>query len=479
MEKIAIIGMGISGMAVLRAYEKHVDMSRVEIDCYDSEYSFGRGYPFREDSEKLILNLRTNKISYDYRELEDLGVWYREKDLERPDYPSRPVFGRYMKEKLQDTIEATAANVIYQRVKRIDKLDGAWEIQDEGGRVKKYDRVHLCNGVLGQKKLYDLEKADNYIDSVYPVREKLDSIKEHDRVLIIGTGLTAIDTASYLLQEKRMKSISMFSRNNIMPTVRVREPKVNIKYFTMTKLKNTLRENYGRISFEKFDQMFLRELKEQGIDFEDFNRDHMQGEMEGLLYNIENPDDLGVVQALLPYMNLILNKVWDSMTISDRKKFKEKYHTFICLNRSALQRKSADIIIRAYREGRLKLENSVRDVSINDRGKFILLDKNQMPINPKDQFDYALNGTGFDYSLENIEEVNPLLAQLLDKRYIAVDASGGISVLPGTMQVISPRFGTLENLHAHGVLTAGVQYRNNSTMIIQLTARVAIRELYK
>lgn len=264
-----------------------------------------------------------------------------------------------------------------------------------------------------------------------------------------------------------------------MPTVRVREAKVNIKYFTMTKLKNILRENYGRISFEKFDQMFLRELKEQGIDFEAFNRDHMQGRMEGLLYNIENPDDLGVVQALLPYMNLILNKVWDSMTLSDRKKFKEKYHTFICLNRSALQRKSADIIIRAYREGRLKLENFVRDVTINDRGKFILLDKNQMPINPKDQFDYALNGTGFDYSLENIEEVNPLLAQLLDKRYIAVDSSGGISVLPGTMQVISPRFGTLENLHAHGVLTAGAQYRNNSTMIIQLTARVAIRELYK
>lgn len=479
MERVAIIGMGISGMGILSAYEKQVDTRKINIDCYDSESSFGRGYPYREDTEKLILNLRTEKISYDYRDLKDLGKWYRERNLKEPLYPSRPRFGRYMKSRLAETIENTGANVIKEKVVRIDKLDDSWEVEDQAGNINIYDRIHLCNGVLSQKKLYGLENSRKYINNVYPLKEKLEPIKSGDKILIIGSGLTAIDTATYLLEEKNIENISMFSRRAIMPTVRVKEPMVKMKYLNMTILKNILKENYGRISFEEFDSLFLKELKHQGIDFEVFLKNHMQGGVEGLLYNIDNPDDLGIVQALLPYMNLVLNKVWDSMTLSDRRKFKEKYHLFISLNRSGLQRTSADILIEAFKEKKFKIERDVGGVEINDEGKFVLIGKDKAPIDPASQYDYAINGTGFDHSLEDVEEVNPLLGQLIDKRYVMVDPSGGISVVPGTMRVISPRFGTLDNFHAYGVLSSGVQYRNNSAMIIQLTARWTIRELYK
>ncbi len=50
--------------------------------------------------------------------------------------------------------------------------------------------------------------------------------------------------------------------------------------------------------------------------------------------------------------------------------------------------------------------------------------------------------------------------------------------MPGKMCVISPLYGTLENLHGHGVLAVGVQYRNNSTMMIQKTAHELIKSLY-
>lgn len=478
MERIAIIGMGISGTGVLTAYEQEVDTSRLKIDCYDTGDSFGRGYPFREDSEELILNLRIDKISYDYRDLKDLGKWYGENNFEKPEYPSRSTFGRYMKSKLDKTVENTNANVIYQKIVRIDKLPDGWEVEDQSGNISIYDRIHLCNGVLSRKKLYGLEKSDNYINYVYPVNEKLRPIGSNDKALVIGAGLTAIDVATYLLHEKGIKDITMFSRKNIMPTVRVKEPRVKMNCLNMTVLKEILRENYGRISFEEFDRLFLKELTSHGIDYEEFLRTHMQGGVEGLLYNMDNPKDLGIVQALLPYMNLVINKVWDSMTLSDRKKFKKKYHLFMSLNRSPLQLESAEIIIKAFKEGSFKLEKDVNEVGINDNGKFILTDKKGQNLDSSIEYDYAINGTGFDYSLEKIEEVNPLLRQLLEKRYIMVDDNGGIAAVPGTMQVISPRFGTLDKFHAHGVLTAGVQYRNNSAMIIQLTARWLIKELY-
>lgn len=479
MERIAIVGMGISGTGVLTAYEKEVDTSKLKIDCYDLKNSFGRGYPFREDSEELILNLRTDKISYDYRDLKDLGKWYRENNFKNPEYPSRARFGRYMKSRLDKTVENTNANVIYEKVVRIDKLCDGWEVEDQAGNINEYDRVHLCNGVLSQKYLYGLENNDHYINYVYPVEEKLASISNKDKVLVIGAGLTAIDIVTYLLHEKNIENISMFSRTNIMPTVRGKERKVKINYLNMTLVKEILRANYGRISFEEFDSLFLKELTSHGIDYKEFLKTHMQGGVEGLLYNIDKPQKLGIVQSLLPYMNLVLNKVWDSMTLSDRKKFKEKYHLFISLNRSPLQFKSAEILIKAFKEKKLRLEKNIKSVSVNDKGKFVLIDKKGEKLETGKEYDFAVNGTGFDRSLEKIEEVNPLLRQLLDKRYIMVDDNGGISVLPASMQVISPRFGTLDKFHAHGVLTSGVQYRNNSAMIIQLTARWMIKELYK
>ena len=50
------------------------------------------------------------------------------------------------------------------------------------------------------------------------------------------------------------------------------------------------------------------------------------------------------------------------------------------------------------------------------------------------------------------------------------DEFGGVTIIPETMEAISPRYGTLKDFHVYGVLASGVQYRNNSTMMIQMTA---------
>lgn len=479
MQKIAIIGMGTGGMAILAAYEKEVDTSTLEIDCYDSGDSMGRGFPYREDSEELLLNLKTRKFGYDYENVDDFGEWHVENNLEEVDYASRPIFGKYTKDRLLKTVENTKANLINKEVIRIDKLNDKWEMEDKSGQVKVYDRIHLSNGVLSQKKLYGLEKSNKYINYPYPVIKKLDFIKKEDKVLIIGAGLTAVDIANFLLKVKNTEKITIFSRTNIIPTVRVEPIKIKVEHFTKDALNEILEKNYGRITFEQFDELFLKELEHQEINYEEYLETHMQGGIEGLIYNIDNPHACGVVQALLPPMNLVFNKVWDSMTCSDRKKFKEKYHPFMCLNRSPLPLNSVEIIIEAFKEGKLTMKEYACGVKINENGKFILIDKNGEKLRDGIEYDYTINGTGFDLSMGEIEEVNPLLKQLLDKRYIMIDDNGAITVVPETMQVISPRFGTLDKFHAYGVLASGVQYRNNSSMIIQMTAHNLIKELYK
>lgn len=92
----------------------------------------------------------------------------------------------------------------------------------------------------------------------------------------------------------------MFSRSLQFPTVRVDPVDEPVKVFTMGKPDEILRENYNRITFSQFDEIFTEELEAHGIDFEKFSDFHMFGGIEELKRNIENSDDLALVQAILP-----------------------------------------------------------------------------------------------------------------------------------------------------------------------------------
>ena len=476
MERIAIVGMGTSGMAVAAAYEKEVNTENLTIDCYDSKESFGRGYPYREDSPELLLNLKTRKISYNYQDNDDLYNWLRENKLDIEEYTSRSLFGQYTRDRLMASLKNIGANIIYEKIQAIDYLEdtGLWQLESQSGDIKTYDRVHLCLGELGQKDLYKLSKSSNYIGSVYPVEENLKDITEDGEAIIVGMGLTGVDVASYLLEVKKLKKLYMFSRTNIIPTVRVDPVEIEVREMTYPRIFEIIEAGKGYISFDQFDQLFQKELEAQTIDYDDFLKKHMSGGIEGLQKNLESPDDLAIVQALLPPMNLVFNKVWSSMGLEDRRKFREKYHGFMCLNRSPLPIPSAKILIEAYDQGRLKVLENVEEV-IESKNSFQALDSSGKTLA---RSQWLINATGLDTSLESIDRVNPLLKDLLNKRLVGPDSYGGLAIDPRDMSIISPRYGSLRNLHGYGVLASGVQYRNNSTLIIQKTAHDLMKKFY-
>lgn len=471
MLRIAIVGMGTSGTAVLDAYAKYCSPQDISIDCYDKEESFGRGYPYRKDSDHLIVNLKTPKISYDFTDNPDFGRWFEERGQAAPEYASRQAFGEYMCQRLEKSLAKIQGNRYFQEVSRLDRQADVWQLTTQDGTTRTYDRVHLCVGELPQKSLYGLTGKGFYQD-IYPVAEKLQDISKEDRVLVLGSGLTGVDVTSYLLLEKDINKIAMASRSNRIPSVRVPPVPFEAKVFTMEKLDNILKEGHGRISFETFHDLFDQELKAQGIDYEAFIAKHNAPGIEGLIYNLEQPHDLAMVQAILPPMNQIFNKVFDAMSQADRQKFRAKYHPFMCLNRSPLPQPTAEILIKAWQAGRLTMPSGLRTVESRTEGGFVLHSNQGEEI-----FDKVINATGLDISLAGLRQ-NPLLDQMFNDRYLLVDDYGGLANIPETCQVISPRYGTLENLFTHGVLASGVQYRNNSTLIIQYTAQKLVQDLH-
>lgn len=480
MERIAIIGMGTSGMAVAAAYAKETDSNDFAIDCYDSKDSFGRGYPYRDDSKEIILNLKSGRISYDYEDNDDLIKWHKEKGLPVNEYTSRSTFGEYTKDRLNETINKIKANVINEVVTSVQYLPDSktWTLTTELGSAAEYDRIHLCCGELGQCDIYKLEGKPGYYNEVYPCEVKLSGIDSDHSVCIIGAGLTAVDVAIYLLEKRDIKKLYMFSRTNVVPTVRVNPIDIDIKYISLEIIEELIKKGNGIIKFEEFDELFVKELEYQNIDYYQFIKKHMQGGVNGLKVNIAEPHDLAIVQALLPPLNMVFNRVWDSMPEEDRVNFRKKYHPFMCLNRSPLPQPSAEIIIKAAEDGILEF---IEDVSFVEYGcgayDIIKANPNGMD-EVLVQTDLVVNATGLDMYMRNIEKQNSLLAHMLNKRYIAIDKYGGLILRPEDQTSVSPRYGSMENLHIHGVLASGVQYRNNSTMMIQTMAHKLIKRLY-
>lgn len=475
MEKVAIIGMGISGMAVAAGLAK-VAPKQVQVDCYDTPESFGKGYPYREDTPTLLLNLKTRKISYDYENNDDLLHWHQETGRDIQEYTSRRAFGAYTTDRLEATLKKLQARKIYEKVTRLDPLpDHRWELETETGRVEVYDRVHLCNGELPTHDPFSLEGAKNYVRQPYPANQQLAGLPKEGPVLVIGSGLTGVDVSTVLLEDFQHEDVRMFSRTNVIPTVRVDPVEVQPRFLTMEAIEKKLAEGYGRIAFEDFEALLLAELEAHGISYPAFVKKHMQGGIEGLQVNIAEPDDLAIVQALLPPLNWVFNKVWISMDRIGRKKWRETVHPFLCLNRSPLPLESAELLIRAAEEGRFFMPRGIARVKPGKKGEFAVLDAEG---NCLFTASGAVNATGLDMRLDHIREKGGLLADLLDKRILQKDEYAGITVLPDDVSVLSPRLGHLPTLHAHGVLIAGVQYRNNSTLIIQHTAHQLAKRLY-
>lgn len=478
MERIAVIGMGTSGMAVVAAYAKEVDTSRVQIDCYDTPESFGKGYPYRDDSDGLLLNLKTRKISYDYENNDDLAEWLQANGEPVNEYTSRRRFGLYTSARLAESMEKIGAQKITEPVVHLDWLpkEELWEVETDQRRVNRYDRVHFCVGELTQNAPFPLEEHDRYIDSVYPTTHKLAVIPEGSTVAVIGAGLTGVDVATGLLEERKAKKVYMFSRSCVIPTVRVDPVDRPLQVITVPRIQNLIDEGNGFSSFETFEELLREELQFQGIDFDQFQAKHMCGGIEGLRTNINEPDDLAIVQAILPPMNVALNKIWVALTASDRKRFRAKYHPFMTLNRSPLPQISAEQLIQAADEGRLEMPVGINGAKwVEEREVFEFSSGDEVIFTSE----WACNATGLDTFMRKISDKNPLLTRMLDKRYLQMDDYGGVSVVPEDVSAISPRFGNMKTLHVHGVIISGVQYRNNSTLIMQMTAHNLIKDLYK
>lgn len=470
MKQVAIIGMGVGGVAVLMALAKKYNFQKpadIQIDCYDQAETFGRGIPFSERSPEALINSKVKKISYDYENLEDFHQWLKENHPAKSmaDYVPRFVYGDYTYERTMDLIEKLKARPIYRKINQLNYQEQSKQWSVDGNL---YDEVHLCIGNQSYQDPYKLIGESHYIHRPYPL-EKVDrALKNANSVAIIGTSLTAIDCIKQVLNFSQVDTVYVFSRSNKFPAVRGDDSQpLEYTYLTFELVYQAKANNYGKFTFASLLDLFEKEVKEQKINYRHFQENLLVPGKDGIQHGLNHPRIFGVMPMLMNRVTEIMTVGWEAMPESDRREFNQYFKQLIELTRNPMPDKSARELLDFIDQGRLVILDEVDGIQPSE-SQFKILNKEKEVIKV---VDWVINATGLDMSFESGKDLSH---RLINDRYAQVDSAGGLSIVrPATL--ISPRYGTWENLFAHGLIVQGPIHQNNATIKIQQHADMLIR----
>lgn len=227
--RVAIIGGGASG--VLTALQllsssrepAYVDLS---VTVHEASGVLGRGIAYGTSDPRHLLNVRARHMSAYADVPSDLLDWARRagRDPDPQGFLPRMEYSAY----LQDTLADVADHRLTISAGRVDDLlpvDGGFELRTRG-RVSYAEHVVLAYGNQTPRPLTvgDVSLADlpGYLGDPWDLGA-IRALPGDATVVIVGTGLTAIDTATTLLEDHPGRRAVMVSRHGLLPHAHIEQ----------------------------------------------------------------------------------------------------------------------------------------------------------------------------------------------------------------------------------------------------------------
>jgi uncharacterized NAD(P)/FAD-binding protein YdhS len=221
---VAIIGGGFTGAAV--AYHLARRGASAQILVYEPRARLGGGLAYGGDDPLHRVNVPATRMSL---VPEDEGHFARWLDAEGvltgdPDafaggeaYPRRREFGRYVEAALRPHVLSAAVRHVRARAVSIARAGAGWRLGSEDGAFYAADLVvlaatHPAPSLPSQFHAFRDNPnlvADPLVDGV------VSGFARHERVLIVGAGLTSADLVAALHAQGHRGPITMISRRGL------------------------------------------------------------------------------------------------------------------------------------------------------------------------------------------------------------------------------------------------------------------------
>ncbi|MBG6094074.1 FAD/NAD(P)-binding protein [Nocardioides luteus] len=218
---VAIIGGGASGTLTA------INLLRrgASVTLFESRGEAGYGVAYSTTDARHLLNVRANNMSGFLDDRDDLLNWAAEVGIELGpiDFLPRRDYSRYLRDRLAQAAAAGpgALETVGETVVDVEPVGAGFQVlTSDDGEGHVADAVVLAYGNPPPQPLAGLPEAPWNLSDPWDVA-RISALPGDATVLVVGTGLTAVDTTVTLLDDSPARRVIMVSRHGLLPNPHV------------------------------------------------------------------------------------------------------------------------------------------------------------------------------------------------------------------------------------------------------------------
>lgn len=420
---IAVIGAGLSGsLLAVNLLQRCQPDDRVLL--IEKRAGFGRGLAYSTRNPNHLLNVRAENMSAFQQRPDDFVAWLRERssttDGAGPDgdsFVSRHLYGAYIRALLCDQLwkRGKGRNLILvpDEVRTLVEDDGGLRLTLASGRIYRADLAVVASGNLPPD-----QSSGTYIGNPWEPTA-IAGIPPQAPVVLIGSGLTMIDTALALLDGDHRGPIRAISRRGLLP--QLHEPTRPLSIVADALPRTT--------SLTRITQWLRKRVRDAAVD--------------GIGWR-------SVVDGLRPH----LQDLWRRLPIEERRRFLRHLRPWWEVHRHRLAPEVGAMIEAAMQRGQLTVQ-AARIVRLEPTPLGVTLDIRHRRTGRQEtlQAAWAINCSGPESNYFATQD--PLLRDLITRGVVRPDPLGlGLDVTEQGA-VINNKGVVSRRLFALGPITRG------------------------
>ena len=405
---VAIIGGGFSG-TIIAAQLARRGISSVLIE---GNGRVGKGVAYSTTEPAHLLNVRAEGMSAWPGEPDHFARHFEQEGGERRGFAERRQFAGYLRSILEEAVESGKTEVAETAAVGAERRENAWQIElDDGGRIES-NAVVLAIGNQQPESLAAFARiGERFISNPWgpEAQSAVSELAEtNESVLLVGTGLTMVDSVLSLDAAGHRGRIVALSRRGQIPRAHADfDPapveREEVPHGTVRALWRWLRQRRARVGWR------------------------------------------AAVDSLRPHTH----SIWQGLDADQQRRFLRHARPWWDVHRHRIAPEVASTIHSMIAEGRLEvMAGRVVSAQSSDRGLEVEIRRRGASSSKPLHFAYAFNCTGPLHSISRTRD--PLLRSLLDAGLVRPDHLGmGLEVTEQSRAVGG------ERLWALGPLTKG------------------------
>ena len=312
----AIIGLGFSGNLVLFNLVIKLNKPAKILISDPSDMAF-KGIAYSTMREEHLLNVRAKNMGALKDNVGHFYTWLQKRgyDYDQDDFVPRMIYGRYLEDiKKEAFLIAEKKNIQIEFVKskalKTEKKNNSYIISFENGDKYQAKTVVLATGNQVRENPWQFDFS------------KFKNVNRAQPIVVVGSGLTAVDTIISIFRSGYRGDVHCISRKNLFPM-----PHVD-------------KESDQKINISGSIDLLLKMRPSQIF--------HM---LKNIIRGQKNLPWQSVFDSLRPYHQ----KIWKNLTVEQQKLVLGKYFTLWGVHRHRMARR-IDVEIKYYmNDERLKL----------------------------------------------------------------------------------------------------------------------------